>query len=396
VNFEQNPVLIVAADTIIGLTVMRSLGRRGVPVYCAWTMPDALGPRSAYCRGSFQLPDEPDRAITALREYAQRWNITHLLGISEKHITLLNGYRRELEQRYTLLFPPQEIFEKAVRKDLTLACAARVGIPAPATAYPQSMEEVENFRDLQFPVVLKLAHRQFPAGTRVAFQHKYLIVTSFEELRATLAKLPPGQYPMIQEYVPGGGVGMSMLVRNGKAVLAFQHRRIREFPPEGGIGVMCESISPESKLLEQSAALVTEMAWDGVAMVEYRRDPKTGRCVLMEVNGRFWGSLPTAVHAGADFPFWLYRTSFPGTPLPSQDYQAGLRARSLAGDTKWLLAVLHERKRPALRAIGEYLAAFRPSTRYFMWAWDDPKPAIGNFLERFRKPLNSLLSNSKS
>ena len=384
-DFGHNPVLIVAADTIIGLTVMRSLGRRGVPVYCASTMRDALGPRSVYCRGSFELPDEPDKAIAAVQEYARRWNVTHLIGISENHITLLNEYRRELARHYTLLFPPQEIFDKAVRKDLTLACAARAGISAPATAYPQNMEEVENCAHLQFPVVLKLAHRQFPAGTQPAFQHKYLLVTSFEELRTALGKLPPGQFPMVQEYVPGGGVGMSMLVRNGKAVLAFQHRRIREFPPEGGIGVMCEAISPESTLLEQSAALLAEMAWDGVAMVEYRRDPKTERCVLMEVNGRFWGSLPTAVQAGADFPFWLYRTSLPGAPLPSQNYQTGLRARTLAGDTKWLLAVLRGRNKPAARAIGEYLAAFRPSTKYFMWACDDPKPAISNFLWRFRK-----------
>jgi hypothetical protein len=105
----------------------------------------------------------------------------------------------------------------------------------------------------------------------------------------------------------------------------------------------------------------------------------------MEVNGRFWGSLPTAIHAGADFPYWLYRTSFPGAPNPPREYRAGLRARSLAGDTKWLIEVLRGHKRPAAAAIAEYSAAFRPSTRYFMWSWDDPKPALGNLARRFWK-----------
>jgi predicted ATP-grasp superfamily ATP-dependent carboligase len=384
-DFAKNPVLIVAADTIIGLTVLRSLGRRGVPVYCAWTIKDALGPRSTYCRDSFRLPEEPEAAIAAVRERSRQWGVTHLLGISENHITLLNRCRHLFAKDYTLLFPPQEIFEKAVRKNLTLECARRVGIPVPETMHPQSMKEVDDCRRLQFPVILKLAYPQSSAGTTPAFQPRYLRVDTFEELRKVLADLPPGQFPMVQEYIPGSGVGVSMLVRGGKAMLAFQHRRIREFPPEGGVSVICESVAPEPKLFEQSQALLVEMGWDGVAMVEYRRDAETGRYALMEVNGRFWGSLPTAIHAGADFPFWLYRTSFPDAPLPPREYRTGLKARSLAGDTKWLLSVLRGRTRPLMPAIGEYLASFRPSTRHFMWAWDDPKPAVSNFIQRFWK-----------
>jgi predicted ATP-grasp superfamily ATP-dependent carboligase len=384
VTFENYPVLIVSADTIIGLAVLRSLGRRGVPVYGATTMADALGPWSAYCRGWFRLPGGDEAAIAAIRDHATRWKVTHLLAISENNIALLNRHRQELEKDYTLLFPPQEVFDKAARKDLTLSCAKHVGIPVPETAYPQTIEELERCQ-LRFPVILKPAHRQFPAGTTMMFQHKYLRVDTIEELHRTLAELPPGQFPMIQEYIPGRGVGVSMLVRRGKAVLTFEHLRVREFPPEGGFGVLCEAVAPEPKLREQSEALLAEMGWDGVAMVEYRVDPATERYALMEVNGRFWGSLPTAIHAGADFPFWLYRTSFPNPPLPPSEYRVGLMARSLAGDTKWLIAVLRSGKGRASRAILEYLASFHPSMRYFMWAWDDPRPPISNLIGRFRR-----------
>jgi predicted ATP-grasp superfamily ATP-dependent carboligase len=384
VTFEHHPVLIVAADTIIGLAVLRSLGRRGVPVYTATTMPDALGSRSTYCRGWFQLPEGEEAAIAAIREHAARWKVTHLLAISENHIALLNRHRQELEKDYTLLFPPREVFEKAARKDRTLSCAKEIGIPVPETAYPQTMDEAERC-DLSFPVILKLAHRDFPAGTKMAFQPKYLRVDTREDLQATLAQLPPGQFPMIQEYIPGGGVGVSMLVRNGKAVLTFAHRRVREYPPAGGLGVLCEAVAPDSKLREQAEALLGKMGWDGVAMVEYRVDPATGRYALMEVNGRFWGSLATAIHAGADFPFWLYQTSFPNAPMPPMDYRVGVTARSLAGDTKWLIAVLRSGEGGAARAMLDYLAAFHPSMRYFMWAWDDPKPPISNLIGRFRR-----------
>jgi predicted ATP-grasp superfamily ATP-dependent carboligase len=347
------------------------------------TLPDALGRKSTFCKGCFDLPGESDAAIGAIVEHAKRWQVTHLAAISENHIALLNRYRDELTKEFTLLFPPQSIFEKAARKDLTLECARRVGIPVPETVYPQTMEDLESC-EFRFPVILKPAHRQFPPGTVMAFQHKYLRVDTMEELRRVLEPLPYGHFPMVQEYIPGKGIGVSMLMRNGKPVLAFSHRRIREFPPEGGLGVFCEAVAPDPKLREQSAALLAEMGWEGVAMVEYRSDPETGRYALMEVNGRFWGSLPTAVQAGADFPFWLYRTSFPDAPMPPPDYRVGLRARSLAGDTKWLLATLRGGNGHAGRAMLEYLAGFGLSTRYFIWAWDDPAPPIGNFLWRFR------------
>ena len=49
------------------------------------------------------------------------------------------------------------------------------------------------------------------------------------------------------------------------------------------------------------------LRYTGVAMVEFKVNAKTGEFVLIEINGRFWGSLPLAVAAGANFPLWLYQ-----------------------------------------------------------------------------------------
>jgi hypothetical protein len=75
-------------------------------------------------------------------------------------------------------------------------------------------------------------------------------------------------------------------------------------------------------------------------MAEFKVDPAHGRWVFIEVNARFWGSLPLAVAAGANFPLALYqflvegRTSFP------HGYRKGLYCRNLSLDLEWQLANL--------------------------------------------------------
>ena len=143
---------------------------------------------------------------------------------------------------------------------------------------------------------------------------------------------------MIQEFIPSGGeaYGISLLFnRSSQLRAAFTHRRLREFPVKGGPSTLRESVHMP-QLLDKSVKLLQHLNWYGVAMVEYKQDPRDGKCKLMEINPRFWGSLPLAVVAGVDFPYLLYRLVMDGDIEPVLDYPEGIRCR-------WLLAgdVLH-------------------------------------------------------
>jgi len=77
-----------------------------------------------------------------------------------------------------------------------------------------------------------------------------------------------------------------------------------------------------------SRRLLESLQWRGVAMVEWKCDPRSGRPLLLEINPRFWGSLALAVRAGVDFPR-LYANAALGKPSPDfpAPYQIGTVSR---------------------------------------------------------------------
>src|SRR5262249_28099013 len=130
----------------------------------------------------------------------------------------------------------------------------------------------------------------------------------------------------------------------GEPLLTFQHRRLHEWPPEGGSSTLCESLPHHQhrKQMDLSIALLREIGWEGAAMVEYRYDPAHDRFVLMEINGRFWGSQPLAFHAGAQFGWLTYsvlgRRVVPDISPP----KVGVLCRYLIPDIKRLLRIVFQ------------------------------------------------------
>lgn len=72
-------------------------------------------------------------------------------------------------------------------------------------------------------------------------------------------------------------------------------------------------------------------------MVEFKMDQADQILKLMEINGRFWGSLQLAIDAGVDFPSLLVQTLADEPMTPIDAYRVGVRSRWLMGDLDALL-----------------------------------------------------------
>jgi predicted ATP-grasp superfamily ATP-dependent carboligase len=141
---------------------------------------------------------------------------------------------------------------------------------------------------------------------------------------------------------------------------------------------------------EMAVELLRAMRWHGVAMVEFRLDERDGSPKLMEVNGRFWGSLPLAVASGVDFPFLLHTMLTEGDVKPVMEYQLGVKGRwMIPGELLHLGAsMLSGAEHGRLRYLREFLAPGQAS--YDVVSRADPLPTLGALINTMEMGLDVL------
>lgn len=382
-------VLLLGIDTPIGLSIVRELAQHGVEVHGIARDRAAPGLYSRYLTKCYFRRSSREDLALQVAELARLLEPCHVMAISEGDILLLNS-NRSLFGEIRLLIPSAENMALVLDKTKTYAIAEPLGIMVPRSYKFSGMDSWEAMvPHLHFPVVLKwrdpnaVARKLSATGLSL---EKAIYCHNAMGLHAALAPyVAVGEFPLVQEYLPGYGLGQFVFMHKGNALLTFQHRRVSEWPPEGGVSSTCEAVplSEHQALMSKSIALLRSMGWEGVAMVEYRFDPVSGQAGLMEVNGRFWGSLPLAYHCGAGFAWLTYavlgNNEEPQIPRPRDD----LRCRFMVPETKRLWRILFQphliQDRSLhfgrLRELGRFILEFlRPGVRYYVFSFRDPMP----------------------
>jgi predicted ATP-grasp superfamily ATP-dependent carboligase len=131
-------------------------------------------------------------------------------------------------------------------------------------------------------------------------------------------------------------------------------------------------------------------------MVEYRYNPANGCYALMEINGRFWGSIPLASHSGVEFGWESYRRAILGQTDSVQPPIKPRYARYMIPETRRLIQLLFRRKSvpdPFFKAtlladLVSYLTGFfNPRMRYYLFQWSDPGPFLSDIKTVFMKAV---------
>ena len=402
--------MVLGDDSRSTLAVIRSLGRAGITVDLGTSDAQTLCRYSKYVRRIISLPNVflPTREwVQALKKYLQKYRYDLIIPIPDKYILPLVRYRKEFDSIAKLAIPDDFAFHYVFNKYETVKLARRLGVPVPPEVYIDSLENLEKkveeiVTKLNFPVVVKPVSSVIWINDRVFGRLSVRFVQNERRLRIILQDMLKITPVLVQKFVFGKSVGQEFLAFNGTVCAAFQHERVHQ-PLYGGGSSYRKAVALDPMLLEYSCRLLSWLKWNGVIMFEYKVDEKRGEAYLIEINGRFWGSLPLAIAAGVDFPRLLFDLLVNQRVPKIRTYNVGLYCRNLLLDVAWLIdnmKVPHSNPYlntlPWSQVLKELYNLLSGKERFDEIVLDDPLPGVMGIFMLISKGLRTVGTKVKN
>jgi len=367
--------LVMGAD-YRALGVVRSLGRRGIPVWVINQGGHLVAAASRYVRRRLPWPAGDDREkVDFLHALCTKHQLDGwmLVPTDDYTVGLISGHHELLGSKYRLTVPPWEKLRWACDKRLLHGLAGKLQVDQPWTACPSNRKELAKL-DCPYPVILKPAIRLRPSTLAVPkawpVEDYHSLLTRYDEASALLSP----ENLIIQEIIPGGGetqFSYAALCRDGRPLASLVARRTRQFPRDfGQLSTFVETVD-EPEVIEPAQRLLAAIRFTGLAEVEFKRDPRSGQFKVIDINPRVWGWHTLSRRAGVDFPYLLWRLTR-GESIPQSRGRAGARWVHWTAD----LRLAMEELAAGRLSFRDYLRSLRGPLESAIFSWEDPLPGI--------------------
>jgi D-aspartate ligase len=370
--------------------MVRALGRDGIPVAVAASEHDSRMRRSRYCRAVVPTPSwvgDPQGALAALIAWGSEQREAPVVFYQGDHdMVALSRGRSRLAPHLRCVLPRAELLEELADKLRFAAFAEREGLPVPftLTLHRGSAVAGELARWDRFPCVLKPCMRT-PRFAQRAQNQKAMRIRGRSEMDTLLAVIESHDTDfVVQEAIDGGEEYIESYhayIRPGGEVMGdFTGRKIRTAPRLYGFSTYVE-ITDDDEVRRLGRSILERIGFSGVAKVDFKRDPRTKRLYLLEINPRFnlWHHAGAA--AGVSIPALVYRDCIePGSARPAGRARAGVR---------WVNA--HEDWRAFEGSSARWLAEMLAADVNESFMLRDPLPGLDDLLGILHRKLVKLL-----
>ncbi|MFP5504202.1 MAG: hypothetical protein ACLGIN_17080, partial [Candidatus Sericytochromatia bacterium] len=159
--------LVYPAHTMASYAVIKSLGRRGVPIVALNPTPHPHM-KSRYVAPHFcpNFADAPRAFLRTVKELAAQFPAGVMLFMMEDvFVYMIHRFRDELPDNVLFPFMDEEALVMNIDKRAMFDAAERAGLPLPVTFYPETEDELEAVREaLPMPCLLKPLVSRFSLG----------------------------------------------------------------------------------------------------------------------------------------------------------------------------------------------------------------------------------------
>jgi D-aspartate ligase len=375
-NGVQRIGAVVVGGCYQGLGIVRSLGRRGVPV-CIIDDESSISRFSRYATHSVKVANllDEQKAVDTIMDVGRRLGLDGwvLYPTRDETVAAFSRYRSKLTELFRVPTPDWSTVQWAWDKRNTYRLAQDLGIPAPRTWYPSDPGELEQI-EAKLPLAIKPAVKEhFIYATKAKAWRANTREELVDRFKQAASLVEPGEV-MVQELIPGDGrqqFSYCAFYKEGRAIGSMVTQRRRQHPPEfGRASTFVETI--DLPLLETlSERFLNEIDYYGLVEMEYKLDPRDGQYKLLDVNARTWGYHTLGPRAGVDFPYLLFADQV-GEPVETSRAKTGVRWIRLVTDiSTGVVEILH----------GDlnwrtYLKSLRGIQVESVFSREDPLPAL--------------------
>lgn len=285
--------------------IARSLGSAGHIVDLGFSYGSRFfAAYSKYCRNYLFYPD-PSYALNDFIAFfkALAGKYDFIIPTMEKTQLALSMTKKYLEKMGTTLpIPEHELLSIATRKEKMIEISNKNEITLPKTLLLTEEPELkEVIKEIGLPFIMKAStEMNVPTGP----SSRYIVIKreiAQQDFLKKFRQLTQYGPVILQQCIEGVGIGVSFIFsRHHNLIAFFGHRRLLERFPEGGPSLIAETyFHPEA--IMQGLKLLSILNWQGIAMTEFKLG-SDGKLYFMELNPRFWGTLPLAIASGLNFP----------------------------------------------------------------------------------------------
>jgi len=295
-------ILVTTSAWNSALTCVESLSTKGHAVDALTWLRDTPLNFSRHLNQCIYAPEENEAAAWTARliEVLCSTKYDLLIPMSDLAVNMVSNARAEIEERVGLVMAAPQSIAIASDKALSTQLAMRLGVPVPASRFPQNAAEMEiAIGELGLPAVVKVPISTGSQGVRVS--------SDIDELLAFSAlHEDPANRAFCQGFVGGDLVGATALADKGRVVASHSFEVATQYLVGGNPPYAQEFVDP--LLDEYVAALIKELDWTGPIDFDFLR-AEDGSCVFLEINPRFSGTISFARAVGIDFPALLFDLS---------------------------------------------------------------------------------------
>lgn len=376
----NNKAVILGCNYYIGLSVIRSLGAKGIhTVATDYSDFEAYGAKSKYVSERLITPHyrkDTQAFVDFMVEYAKKQEVKPvLLPCHDSYVEVIDAHFDTFKEYF--LFPQQEasLYTNLMDKRKLEGLALKHGVKIPEMV----MIDDENFEEkvktmIGFPCIIKPSDSPTFVST---FRHKSYKVNTMEELMEKVEMIrPSGLEVFIQRIIPGFDDHMytydSYIDQSGKTTHAVTCQKQRQYPINFGASVYTGPNYVDA-LYEEGRRFMEAVGYRGFSEIEFKKDANTGEYYLIEVNIRFTNFDTLLQAIGFDVPWITYMELSNKEIVPEMIDKHSTKMFHYGYED--LLAVKGYIQTKQL-SVGQVLKSyFRPKAKA-IWRWSDPMPGL--------------------